>query len=100
MTLHIPAGTEALYQAAPVWKDFKYNITSIEQVEVSPLKAHASNGILYISGLKTGKPLNIYSVSGQLVYTGIATAAEEQIPVAASGVYIVVSGEQTVKVIQ
>ena len=102
VTLHVPAGTKALYQAAPVWKDFgtivEYNPTNTESIENPTLKAYASNSILTISGLQTGKPVSIYSVSGQLVYSGIAKAETEQIPLNANGVYIVTSKNQTIKV--
>ena len=102
-TLYVPIGTRALYQAANVWKDFGTIVegtpTGVEQVEVQTLKANVSNGMLHISGLRTGESLSIYNATGQLVYQGIAKAAEEYVPLAASGVYIVVAGEQTVKTI-
>ena len=63
------------------------------------LKAHASNGVLYISGLQSGKPVNIYSITGQLVYAGVAKAEYEQISVSVTGVYVVVSEYQSVKVV-
>ena len=102
-TLHVPAYTTALYRAASVWKDFgtivEYDPASIGQVEPQTLKAFASNGMLYITGIQSGKPLRVFNISGQPVYNGIAKAATEQIPLASHGMYIITSGEQTVKVI-
>jgi len=63
------------------------------------LKAHASNGAFHISGLQSGKPVSIYSITGQLVYAGVAKAEYEQISVSVTGVYVVVSEYQSVKVV-
>ena len=102
-TLHVPTGTKVLYEAAPVWKDFgeivEYNPTHTEHIEVSTLNTYASNGILHISGLHVGEPIRLYSVSGQLVYSGIAKFETEQIPLNTCGIYFVVVENQTIKMI-
>jgi len=102
-TLHVPAGTKALYAAAPVWKDFgtiiEYNPTSTESIESQSLTAYASNGILHIAGLQSGEPLTVYSISGQLVYNGIAKAETELIPLNLHGIYIVAVENRSIKVV-
>ena len=101
-TLLVPIGTKTLYQAAPVWKDFaivEYDLTGNDNIHIPTLKAYASNGILYISGLQPGKPLLVYTLSGQLVYQGLAKTAQESVAVATRGIYIIVSEKQTIKVI-
>ena len=102
-TLHVPSGTKALYQAANVWKEFnpivEYVPTHTELVEVPKLKTYASNGVLYINGLRIGKLLSIYSINGQFVYQGVAKAENERITLNTQGVYIVVSENQTIKAI-
>jgi len=102
-TLHVPAGTKALYQAAAGWEDFgeivEYNPSDTEHIEVLTLKAYASSGILTISGLQAGEPVSIYSVSGQLVYRGIAKAETERIPLNVNGIYIVATENRTIKTI-
>ena len=99
--LHVPAGTKALYQAADVWKDFgaivEYTVGN-ENISSQTLKAYASNGILHIIGLQPGEPLNIYNIAGQLVYEGVAKDEVEYVSISARGIYIVVAGEQRVKV--
>jgi hypothetical protein len=101
-TLHVPNGTTALYKAANVWKSFgkfvEYTPTGSTKIEVPALKAFASNGVLNISGLQPGKPVYIYSISGLLLYHGIAKAGKETIPLAWHGACIVVSEKQSVKV--
>ena len=102
-TLRVPLGTKALYQTATVCKDFgtivEYNSNGNENIQTPTLTAYASNGILHINGIQPDKPLHIYNLSGQLIYKGIAKAAQESVPVAARGIYIVTAGGQTVKVI-
>jgi hypothetical protein len=98
VTLHVPAGTEALYQAAPVWKDFKW-ATSVgkETVKQTALYARATDGVLHISGLHSGEAFLIYSINGQLIYKGIARTGEEEVTLPADGVYILAAGEERIK---
>ena len=103
ITLFVPDGTEALYQEADVWKDFgtieKYEFTSnASPLAMRGVKVWSQNGVLYITGLTPGKPLYIYNLAGQLVYSGLVKTEEARIPLAWRGPSIVVSGEQSVKV--
>ena len=101
--LFVPTGTKALYQATAVWKDFRmiveYDPTHIERIEIPILNAYTSNGVLTISGLQAGKPISIYSISGQLVFRGVAKTETEQIPLNVRGIYIVTAENQTIKTI-
>ena len=104
-TLYVPTGTKALYRAAKVWKDFETIVEytpvaneTVEAIEMQSLKVNASNGVLYISGLQSGKPLCIYNMGGQLVHQSIAKAETEQIPFTASGIYIVATDSQSIKI--
>jgi hypothetical protein len=99
----VPEGTKAVYEAADVWKTFGTIVdepTGNTPIKVATLKAYASNGVLHITGLRTGKPLSVYSLTGQLIYQGLVQAEVEHIPLSSHGVCIVVSGNQTVKVVQ
>jgi len=101
-TLHVPPGTKALYEAAPVWKDFGMIVestTGIELIENQTLKAYASDGFLHISSLKTGSTISIYSIFGQLVYRGVAKAETERIPLNVNGIYFVTAENQTIKTV-
>ena len=105
-TLYVPEGTKALYEVAPVWKDFgtiiEYDYTDNEEIAPSlvmtGLKAWTQNDILHITGLQPGQSLSIYNLAGQLVYYNIVKDAEEQIPLLTRGMYIIVAGERSVKV--
>jgi hypothetical protein len=101
-TLYVPTGKKALYQAAAVWKTFgtiSDDPVGNERAGLQMLKVNASNGVLFLSGLQPGKPLSVYNIAGQLIYKCIATGVSENIYINTSGVFIVVAGEQSVKVI-
>ena len=102
-TLHVPAGTKSLYLAASTWNQFEsiveYSPTDTESIEIPTLKAFASNGILNISGLKYGMPIDIYSINGQIVYKGVANNGTEQIPLNEHGIFIIISANQSIKVV-
>jgi len=71
----------------------------IENVSASSsLKAWAANGTLHVSGLTAGKTWSVYNISGYLIYQGIAGSDTETLYIASHGVYIVQSGNKTVKV--
>ena len=73
-------------------------------MENAELRAWVQNGTLYVKGLTTGKPWYIYSLYGQLIYTGIADGDDDvETQCIASlpgrGVYIIQSGSQTIKTV-
>ena len=54
-------------------------------VATSALKAWTQNGILHINGLMPGEPWGVYSLTGNLIYTGIATGSETTIALPGRG---------------
>ncbi|GHT35459.1 hypothetical protein AGMMS49574_24900 [Bacteroidia bacterium] len=100
VNLHVPAGTEALYKAAPVWKEFKIAGTvGTEGVKTSSLKAWATNGNLYVSGLHAGESLRVFNVTGQLIHKSVASDTEQQISLRNRGIYIIVARQRCIKAI-
>ena len=63
----------------------------------TPLKVFVKGGRLYVRGLVEDQLWSVYSTSGMLVYRGIATSDEMDILLNAQGVFIVQSGDRTVK---
>ena len=99
--LSVPAGSENLYKTAPIWKDFKIQTsspTNIEKVNLQSLKAHITNNILHVSGLPIGCKLNIYNMTGRLIYSCKIKAEEEMIPFKESGIFVIVAGNNSIKV--
>jgi hypothetical protein len=97
-TLHVPAGTEALYRAAPVWKDFGHiearQSTGLDPAASHSLQAHAAGGSLYISAT-VPHTLYIYTLSGTLakrLTVGAGQTASVALP---KGLYIVKAGRET-----
>ncbi|MDR1556120.1 MAG: leucine-rich repeat domain-containing protein [Tannerellaceae bacterium] len=100
-TLYVPAGTEALYQAAPVWKNFSIVADPIpvsnEKVLQSTLQVYAAAGSLHIN---TPAPctLYIYTSAGALVSHQAISAGETTLPLP-HGLYIIKAGKETRKVV-
>jgi hypothetical protein len=68
-----------------------------ESAATSTLYAAPSSDGLRLSGLVPGETIRIYSMSGQLVSSGKATAVEQFVSLREHGVYIVASGDRIVK---
>ena len=64
-----------------------------------PLVAWSYNDLIYVGGLNIGDSLDVYSVTGQLVYHCIARSETEHVKLTARGVYIVKSGYRAVKAV-
>ena len=63
------------------------------------LKAYVENGYLYVSGLEEGKIWSVYTVTGSLLYQGIATSDKEETFLTVRGIYTIQSGKKVVKVV-
>jgi hypothetical protein len=104
-TLHVPHGTKALYEAAPVWKDFgsieeeeeeEGGDTGSEAVAPASLRVYALAGSLHISSA-TSCTVSIYTPAGRLVKQLYLPAGETASAVLPRGVYIVKAGGETRK---
>jgi len=72
--------------------------SSGELLQTNPLKAWQTNGQLHVTGLTEGKTWSVYNVSGTLIYRGVATGTEVDITLPVSGVYVIQSENNTLKV--
>jgi hypothetical protein len=68
-------------------------------IENGELKAWIQNGVLHVSGLKAGDTWSLYNLSGILLHRVAATDSKAQFPLPELGLYLIVSGGKTVKVI-
>jgi hypothetical protein len=87
----------------PVQIEIELRITTTSNDDIpqpQTLKAWMRSGQLHVSGLTVGKQWSVYNISGTLVHTAKATAAEADITLPVQGLYIVVSEGQSVKVIK
>jgi hypothetical protein len=69
-------------------------------MDAATLHASATGRQLYIGGLTPGARFTVYSIGGQSVFDGLATDSKQTVALPTEGVFIVVSGRQSVKVIQ
>jgi hypothetical protein len=67
----------------------------------APLRAWTANGVLYVSGLTAGETWHVYNITGTLIYTSPnpSERGEIAVPLSGRGVYIIRSGDRTVKVV-
>jgi uncharacterized repeat protein (TIGR02543 family) len=67
-----------------------------------PLRAWVANGVLHIGGLTVGEIYRVYTISGTLVYQGIATGntvGVENFRPLPNGTYIIQSENKSVKIV-
>lgn len=97
-TLNIVSGTEVKYQNAEGWKDFTNIIgkyAGVESVANDGVNVMASDGIINVIGVREGQPVEVYNVSGQLLYSGNDTT----ISIAVKGLYVVRVNNKSFKVL-
>jgi hypothetical protein len=102
ITLHVPKGTKALYEAAEVWKEFLMVESPVGIKNIPPanrLNAYVQNGRLQVSGLTAGESVDVHDASGRLVHRSLATGGEKNIVLPTRGVYLVRAGHRSVKVV-
>ena len=84
-------------------QDFTITVSRVtnasELISANTLSAWMRDGLLHVTGLTTGETLSIYNATGVLVYQSIATGNEADIPLNVQGMYIVIAGDRTVRVV-
>ena len=58
-----------------------------------------SNGMLHVTGIKAGDTVRMYDISGTLVFQGISSSGQMDIPLRGQGVYFVRVGGNTARVV-
>jgi hypothetical protein len=72
--------------------------TAITALPSSTLRAGVTGGVLHLSGLTPGETLRLYNLRGLLLHQSRATAAGLSIPLAERGLYILIAGGKTLKI--
>jgi len=71
----------------------------MEEIQTQSLQAIATVSGLLISGLVPGEDFHIYNLQGQLFYKGKAVTSEQHVRLRDQGIYIITTGDKTVKAI-
>jgi hypothetical protein len=58
-----------------------------------------TGGGLLVRGLVIGEQLNVYNLRGQLLYNAKANSTEQRINLRERGIYVIVSGANSVKAV-
>ncbi len=91
--------TPAITENSELYVVFMDIATSVYSVyNTSDVKVYASQQTISIKGLEDNTPVAVYSTSGQMEYSKIATDYEMDINMNKNGVYLVKVGERTFKV--
>jgi len=105
-TLHVPAGTKALYLAADVWKDFGRiddgTPAAIVVISNPSLYAFITHNVLKVESPQAEK-ITIYSAKGTQLYSTTKSAGMIEIPVSSlHGSVLIIKGSVsgTVKVVK
>ena len=62
------------------------------------LKGYVQNSTLYVTGLSDGQSWQVYSLSGILIYQGIAKGDKAEVALPNRGMYIIISENKSIKV--
>ncbi len=99
-TLYVPTGSKAQYEAIDGWFAF-WDIQELDELGVEDNLAEGitittQNGAIVVNGVNEPVTIEVYSTSGQLLYSGSVTT----IPVNERGTYLVRVGNYVEKVAQ
>lgn len=69
-----------------------------QQINAGVFKTYVKNGVVYISGLQTNSPIEIYNLIGRIVWRGKASQTEFQLTLS-QGIYIIKTSEGQQKIV-
>ena len=94
-TLSVPTASIDKYKTADEWKDFNNIVSGINGVsQESNVGVSASNGVITVTGTADNAVVEVYSISGMLVYRGTSNT----VAVPSAGIYVVKAAGKTFKV--
>ena len=67
--------------------------------ETTVLRVIVSNGVAIVKGEIAGKVISVCNAAGALIYQNIATSNEVEIPLQTQGMYVIIVGGKTVKIV-
>lgn len=105
--LYVPTGTAASYKTNFTWKNFanivEEEYANIEQISsknvADNITIHTNPNGLTVEGVAPGETISVYTLSGTLIYEGIAGTAHTQIALPSSNLYLVKCCGTTTKII-
>ena len=104
-TLYVPKGALEAYKAADEWKDFvnivEEEYTGIEEVGADragqAVITACGDGIV-VENLPAGTAVTVYTLSGTVVYEGVASGSRTELTLPAGHLYLVKCGPTVTKV--
>lgn len=90
--------TPAINADAILSVSFESTQSAVSSARISYAKVYGSNGEIVISGIERGDAISVYDEGGKIIAQTVANGNEQRIAIPAKGIYIVKTGEKTVKV--
>ncbi|ANW95416.1 hypothetical protein AXE80_03585 [Wenyingzhuangia fucanilytica] len=106
ITLYVPTGTLALYQAAAVWQDFNVVEGSLSAKDISSgsLDIQVSSDVITVnsSSTFTNANITIYDITGRVLANQVINGASASVNISnlATGIYIVKVTEGNAKLVK
>ena len=101
-TVYVPIGTSTDYARASGWSDFKHfveeKIVSTTQPSIEKLHVFGSKGLLTISGLIAGVPIEVFTIQGACIKTYVTKSDAIHIQLPENSIYMVRIGSSVHKV--
>ena len=98
-TLYVPIGSKEEYEQVDPWRNFwnieEHYFAGVEDVVGSDVDVTAENGRIIVTGAEDGTRIEVYSVAGQLIYSG----ADTTVNAPSAGLFIVQVAGEAFKVI-
>lgn len=90
--------TPAINADAILSVSFESTQSAVSSARISYARVYGYNGEIVISGIERGDAISVYDEGGKIIAQTVANGNEQRIAIPAKGIYIVKTGEKTVKV--
>ena len=102
--LYVPKNTKSLYASVDPWRDFWYiheegTEAGVDDLNYSEPAVKTVAGSIVVENAKEGDAVKVFGIDGVMHYSSHATDATNKIDMPYNGVYVVVVGNQTYKVV-
>lgn len=99
VSLIVPNTSTSAYSSANIWKNFNIvgsdPTTSIDTPYSANIHVYVADAGIHIEGIPSSQKIEIYNLSGQLVYQGTS----QYVPLSQRGIYLVRTGTLTHKIV-
>jgi len=97
-TEHVEMAKAKNWKVLTSWGEPFPGITALISIEgESEYSVYAQDGILYLSGMEQGLPVQVYTVGGSMMYSSVASGSAMEIQLPRGAAYVVRIGSHAIK---